>query len=67
LVGNEGTTQSDVNILVSFEGATTFDKYIDPKIRLEDQVYCSVDLVVAEALHKRVQPNVQQEVIYVSS
>jgi predicted nucleotidyltransferase len=62
----EATAQSDVDVLASFEGAATFDKYMDLKIYLEDQLNCSVDLVIAEALHKRIQPYVQQEAVYVT-
>lgn len=62
----EATSQSDVDILVSFEGAATFDKYMDVKIYLEDQLNCTIDLVVAEALHKRIQPYVEQEAVYVT-
>ncbi len=60
------SSQSDVDILVTFEGATTFDKYMDVKIFIEDQLNCAVDLVIAEALHKRIQPFVLQEAVYVT-
>jgi predicted nucleotidyltransferase len=62
----EASAQSDVDILVSFEEAATFDKYMDLKIYLEDQLNCTVDLIVAEALHKRLQPYVEQEAVYVT-
>jgi predicted nucleotidyltransferase len=42
----------------------TFDAYMDIKIFLEDQLECRVDLVVAEALHARVKPYVQQDAVY---
>ena len=62
----EASTQSDVDVLVSFEGAATFDKYMDLKIYLEDQLDCPIDLVIAESLHKRIQPIVEQEAVYVT-
>ena len=66
VVRGEATDQSDVDILVSFDGAASFDKYMDVKIYLEDQLNCTVDLVVAEALHKRIQSYVLQEAVYVT-
>ena len=63
---DEATAKSDVDLLVSFRSAVTFDKYMDLKIYLEDQLNCTVDLVIAEALHQRLQPYVQREALYVA-
>jgi uncharacterized protein len=62
----EASGQSDVDILVSFRGAVTFDRYMDLKIYLEDQLDCTVDLVIAESLHQRVKPYIQQDAVYVA-
>jgi len=62
----ETTSESDVDILVSFNEPVTFDGYMDVKIFLEDQLKCPVDLVVAEALHARIKPFVQQDAVYVT-
>ena len=62
----ESTAESDVDILVSFQQPATFDAYMDVKIYLEDQLNRTVDLVIAEALHPRVKPFVQQDAVYVA-
>ena len=62
----EASSQSDVDILVSFQGEVTFDRYMDLKIYLEDKLDCPVDLVIAESLHQRIRPFVQQDAVYVS-
>ncbi len=66
VVRGEATPQSDVDVLVSFRGPVTFDRYMDVKLFLEDQLGCRVDLVVAEALHQRLRPYVQREAVYVA-
>ena len=65
-VRNEQTSNSDVDILVSFRQPITFDAYMDVKIYLEDQLNCTVDLVIAEALHPRIKPYIQQDAVYVA-
>ena len=62
----EATAQSDVDVLVSFQEPVTFDRYMDVKMLLEDQLGYPVDLVIAESLHQRLKPYVQQEAIYVA-
>ncbi len=66
VVRGEATPQSDVDVLVSFQGPVTFDRYMDVKLYLEDRLECPVDLVIAEALHQRLRPYVQQEAVYVT-
>ena len=40
---NEATENSDIDFVVEFEGTTTFDKYMDSKIFLEDTLQIEVD------------------------
>jgi len=40
---------SDVDILVEFEGALTFDRFMDTKFYLEDLLGRHVDLVVPQS------------------
>ena len=42
---NAETTNSDVDILVSFDGAATSQRYFGVQFYLEDLLGCSVDLV----------------------
>lgn len=57
---------SDVDVLVEFEGPTTFDQYMDTKFYLEDLFGRSVDLVTRRALKPQVLPYVERELVYVT-
>lgn len=60
---DEAQPESDVDILVEFEGAPTFVQYMDLKFLLEDALGRHVDLVERQTLHPLVRPNVEREVI----
>jgi len=62
---NEAGPQSDVDILVEFEGPATFDGYMELKFYLEDLLGCRVDLVTTRALKPRLRPYVEKEAVYV--
>jgi len=61
----EACQQSDIDILVQFDGPPTFDRYMGLKIYLEDLLGVRVDLVTPRALKPRVRPYVEKEAIYV--
>ena len=42
---DEAKATSDLDLLVEFQGKVTFDKYMDLKLFLEDNLGLSVDLV----------------------
>ena len=64
---NEADAESDIDILVTFRDTpVTFDAYMDVKIYLEDLLKNPVDLVIAESLHSRIKPFVQQDAVYVA-
>ncbi len=64
---DEADVGSDIDILVTFRDTpVTFDAYMDLKIYLEDLLDNPVDLVIAEALHARIKPFVQQDAVYVA-
>lgn len=52
---------SDVDLLVRFDGPTTFDRYMDVKLLLEDALGCRVDLVTERGLRDEVRPRVERE------
>ena len=60
------TVDSDLDFLVEFEGATTFDCYMDLKFFLEDLFNMPVDLVTRRSLKKEIRQKVLQEAIYVT-
>ena len=62
----EAGPESDVDILVEFEGRATFDRYIGLKFFLEDLLGRRVDLVTRKALKPRMRPYVEREAIYVT-
>lgn len=57
---------SDVDILVEFQDAATFDKYMDLKAYLEALLGTSVDLVTEEALKPRMRPFVEKDLVRVA-
>jgi predicted nucleotidyltransferase len=62
----EETANSDIDILVEFEGMATFDGFMDTKFYLEDLLSVRVDLVVPQALKPRLRENIMKDLIYVS-
>lgn len=63
---NEATPGSDVDFLVEFEGPTTFDRYMDLKLFLEDLLHCQVDLVTRKGIRPELRPSIEQELRYVA-
>ena len=57
--------ESDIDILVAFEGPASSAQYFGVQFLLEDQFGCSVDLVTEKALRPELQSFVMQEAIYV--
>lgn len=63
----EADAESDLDILIDFnQKPVTFDVYMDVKIYLEDLLGVTVDLVIAETLHPRLKPFVDQDAVYVA-
>ena len=63
---DEANPMSDLDILVEFEGPTTFDRYMDVKIFLEDLLKCSVDLVTRKGIRPELAPSIEREAIRVA-
>jgi hypothetical protein len=66
VVRGEARPESDVDILVEFEGRATFDRYMELKFFLESLLGCKVDLVTRKALKPRLRPVVEKEAVYVT-
>ncbi len=56
---------SDVDILVSFDGSATSKRYFGVQFYLEDLLGCPVDLVTEKALRAEIRPYVEKEAIHV--
>ena len=56
-------TNSDVDILVSFDGAATSQRYFGVQFYLEDLLGCAVDLVTEKALRAELIPYIERVAI----
>jgi predicted nucleotidyltransferase len=62
----EAGPESDLDLLVEFEGAATFDRYMGLKLYLEDLLGSPVDLVMRKALRRRMVPSVERDAVRVA-
>lgn len=60
---NAAGPNSDVDVLVEFEGTATFDQYIELNFYLEDLLQCPVDLLTNTSLRDFLRDAVEQEAI----
>ncbi len=56
---------SDVDILVRFDGPATADRYFGAQFYLEDLLHRPVDLVTETALKPRLRPYIEKDLINV--
>lgn len=63
---NEARPDSDVDILVELEPPITFDRYMDVKLYLEDQLRTRVDLVSWRSLKPQIRDVIEREAIRVA-
>lgn len=54
---------SDVDILVAFDGPATSARYFGVQFYLEDLLGCPIDLVTEKALRPELRPYVEQEAV----
>jgi len=62
----ELTLDSDIDVLVEFEGSATFEQFMDLKFYLEDLLERPVDLVTVKALRPELRPAIEAEAIDVA-
>ena len=65
-VRGEATKNSDLDVLVEFDGELTFRNYMDLKFFLEDLFKRKVDLVIKEDIKPRIREQILGETVYVS-
>lgn len=58
--------ESDVDILVDFDGPADFDRFLELKERLESLLGRPVDLVTRKALRPAFRPRIEREAIRVA-
>ncbi len=64
-VRNQARADSDIDILVSFNGAATSKRYFGVQFYLEDLLGHSVDLVTDKALRAELRPYIEKDAINV--
>jgi predicted nucleotidyltransferase len=62
---DQGGPRSDVDILVSFDGPATSERYFGVQFFLEDLLGRPVDLVTDKALRPQLRPTIEAEAIHV--
>ena len=62
---NQASEDSDVDILVRFNGPTTSKNYFGTQFYLEDLIGRPVDLVTDKALRLELRPYVERETVHV--
>lgn len=63
---DEAGDASDVDVLVEFEGNTTFDGFFGLKEDLEALLGTKVDLATPAMLKPRIRPRIEREAIHVT-
>ena len=62
---DSATANSDIDILVRFDGPATSKRYFGAQFYIEDLLGRSVDLVTDSALRRELRPFVEREAIHV--
>lgn len=63
---DEAGPESDVDVLVEFDGPTTFDRHMGLLIFLEDLLGCRVDVLTATGIKPRLRPLIDQDLVRVA-
>ena len=64
-VRGEARPDSDVDIVVGFDGPATSARYFGVQFYLEDELGCAVDLVTEKALRSELKPYIEREALNV--
>jgi len=64
-VRDQAQPDSDVDIVVAFDGPATSKRYFGVQFLLEDELECPVDLVTEKALRPELRPYIEREAINV--
>jgi len=66
LAREEARPDSDVDVLVEFDGPTTFDAHMGLLVYLEDLLGRRVDVVTAKGLKPRMRPLIDRDLVRVA-
>ena len=59
------SAESDIDILVAFDGPATSERYFGVQFYLEDMLGRPVDLVTEKALRTELRPHIEREALHV--
>ncbi|MCW4627892.1 nucleotidyltransferase family protein [Marinomonas rhodophyticola] len=62
---NTAAPQSDIDVLVTFDGRATAKRYFGVQFYLEDLLGCPVDLVTDKALRPEFRPYIERDKVNV--
>ncbi len=62
---NAARPGSDIDLLVSFDGPATSDRYFGVQFYLEDLLGCPIDLMTDKALRTELRPFIEREAVRV--
>ena len=62
---DEAHANSDVDVMVQFDGPATSQRYFGVQFYLEDALGCGVDLVSEKALRAELRPYIEREAVSV--
>lgn len=65
VVRDDANAESDIDILVSFDGPATSKRYFGVQFYLEDLLQSPVDLVTDKALRPELRSHIEREAVYV--
>lgn len=54
---------SDIDVVVAFDGPATSERYFGVQFHLEDTLGCQVDLVTERALRAELKPFIEKELV----
>ena len=66
IVRDEAREDSDLDVLVEFEGGESYRNYFDLLFYLEDQLHCEIDLVSLDTVRPQLKPYIEKEALYVA-
>jgi uncharacterized protein len=64
-VRGSARADSDIDVLVDFDGVASSARYFGVQFYLEDLLGCPVDLVTEKALRNELRPFIEKEAVYV--
>ncbi len=63
---DEDSVDSDVDVLVEFDGPATFDGFFGLKAFLEERLDRPVDLVTQPAIREELRPYIERDLVHVA-